>query len=218
MANNERLSRDELIDKLKTISGLYENAQQIQSEMDEFEPQDHYERKIEVPAFPGDFPSEQERDVWADRLDHTDENAVEVAEAAHRKFYAPKEPTKPGENQFQKPSFSELENKRAKFGGLSKLSAGIAIFFFLGILLNLNDEYSVLPTMITITLIAAAVFVLLKYMAKTVQAQITAYSSRSWKIMRKSTNLISANVKSTRLCSSSSWKNIRLGEKFISSV
>lgn len=165
------LAQNELIGKLEKISGLYKATVAIQSEMDEFVPEDHYKREVIVPAFPGDFQTEEERAVWTDRLDHTGAEAPEVAEQAHRKFYGPKKPEKPKIKEFEKPENRELQKKQAKFGNLSKLSAGVAIFFFLGTLLNLNDEYSVLPTLIIITVLAAAAFLFFGYMVKKLKAE-----------------------------------------------
>ena len=65
------LTQNELIGKLEKISGLYKATVAIRTEMDEFVPDDHYKREVIVPAFPGDFQTEEERAVWTDRLDHT---------------------------------------------------------------------------------------------------------------------------------------------------
>lgn len=170
MDQNDNLSGAELIGKLENISGLYAKTLEIQQQMEDFVPEDHYERKVEVPQFPGDFPS-GEREVWQDRLDHTDENAPLIAEKVHRDMYGPKEPPKPKTKAFQKQEDSQLHNQQTKFENLSKLSLGVAIFFFLGILLNLNDEYSVLPTMIVLTLIAVAAFFFCRYKSNEAKAQ-----------------------------------------------
>ena len=165
------MPKNELIGKLEKILSLYKTTVAIRSEMDEFVPDDHYPREIIVPAFPGDFQTDEERMVWTDHLDHTGADALEVAEQAHRRFYGPKEPEKPKIKGFEKPVNRELRIKQSKFNGLSQLFAGIAIFFFLGTLLNLNDEYSVLPTLIIITLLAAAAFLLFGYMVKKLKAE-----------------------------------------------
>lgn len=165
------VQKKELIARLEEIASLYQNTVAIQTKMEAFTPEDHYERKVAVPPFPGDFPSEKERQVWADRLDHTGAEAPEVAELAHRRFYGPKEPEKPKDQAFEKLEGGELHEKQVKFGRLSKVSAGVAIFFLLGTLLNLNDEYSVLPTLIIITLIAAAGFLFFRYKAKAAKAE-----------------------------------------------
>ena len=163
--------KKELITKLEKISALYKNTVKIQAEMDEFVPEDNYKREVIVPAFPGDFQTEEERAVWTDRLDHTGAEAPEVAEQAHRRFYGPQKPEKPKIKDFEKPEDRELRNKQTKFNGLSKIFAGIAIFFFLGTLLNLNDEYSVLPTLIIITVLAAVAFLFFGYMVKKLKAE-----------------------------------------------
>lgn len=164
------MSRSELLEKLGKIAELYENTQAIQAEMDDYEPEDTYERTVTVPQFPGKFQDETEREIWEDRLDHGEENALEVAELAHRDVYAPKEPPKPKKQEFREPDDSELRNQESKFGCLSKVLAGVAVFFFLGILLNLNDEYSVLPTLIVIALVAAAGFLFFRFKANGAKA------------------------------------------------
>lgn len=165
------LQKKELIGKLEETWSLYQKTMAIKAEMDRFMPEDHYERKVTVPQFPGDFQTERERQVWVDRLDHTDAGAPKVAELAHRDFYGPKEPEKPKKQAFEKLEGGELHEKQVKFGRLSKVSAGFAIFFLLGTLLNLNDEYSVLPTLIIITLIAAAGFLFFRYKAKAAKTE-----------------------------------------------
>lgn len=187
------LTQNELIGKLEKISGLYKATVAIRSEMDEFVPDDHYKREVIVPAFPGDFQTEEERTVWTDRLDHTGTEAPEVAEQAHRRFYGPKKPEKPKIKDFEKPQDRELRNKQSKFNNLSKVFAGIAIFFFLGTLLNLNDEYSVLPTLIIITALAAAAFLFFGYMVKKLKAEeakkeaeaLAAYNRQKEEIMEE---------------------------------
>ena len=169
------LTKTELVAKLDKISALYKDTVAIQSKMDEFVPEDHYKREITVPAFPGNFNSEEERAVWTDKLDHANPDAPAIAEHAHRQFYGPKEPEKPEEEDFKRPVNQALQNKQSKFGVLSKIFAGVSVFFLLGTLLNLNDEYSVLPTLIIITLAAAAAFLFFGYKAKLAKAEEEKY-------------------------------------------
>lgn len=181
----------ELIGKLEKISDLYKTTVAIRLEMDEFVPDDHYKREITVPVFPGEYQTEKERMIWTEELNHTSAEAPEIAKQVHRQLYGPKEPEKPKLKDFEKPEDRELRNKQSKFNGLSKLFAGIAIFFFLGTLLNLNDEYSVLPTLIIITVLAAAAFLFFGYMVKKLKAEeakkeaeaLAAYNRQKEKIM-----------------------------------
>jgi uncharacterized membrane protein YeaQ/YmgE (transglycosylase-associated protein family) len=99
-----------------------------------------------------------------------DDDAIEIAEQVHRKFYAPKEPEKPRLKEFQKINDKELQNKQSQFGCLSQVAAGIAGFFVLGALLNLNDEYGALPTILIIAAIAVAAFFFFKSKAKAAKA------------------------------------------------
>ena len=47
------IAKNELIAKLEEISALYASTVAIQSQMDDFTPEDHYDRQIVVPPFPG---------------------------------------------------------------------------------------------------------------------------------------------------------------------
>ena len=106
------LQKKELIAKLQEISELYSNTVLIRSEMDNFIPEDHYERKISVPPFPCQFPGEhkeQIQELWENKLDHTLEGIIGVAGNVHRDLFAPKEPAPPKLTSFVKPKNQELE-------------------------------------------------------------------------------------------------------------
>ena len=156
MSSNEGLTKSELITKLEEISALYTDATLIQAEMDGFVPDDHYERKIQVPHFPGQNPE------WEEAVDHEAADAVEQMGKLYKQKYGPQCPVKPKIKEFEEPSSKEEENKKSKLGCLSYVAAGGCIFFLLGVLLNLNDEYSSVPTMLVIAAVCAGLFVLFK--------------------------------------------------------
>lgn len=159
----------ELVEKLEKIAGLYQKTQQIRSEMEAFSPEDHYERKVNVPPFPGKFDSEEEREIWSDQLDHTEEDAPEFVEKMHRKHYSPEAPAKPKLREFKEDSDSALQNKQSKFGCLSTAAAAIAIFFLLGALFNLGSD--ALGTIIVIAVLAAGAFFAFRFLKNKAKAE-----------------------------------------------
>lgn len=92
---NGGLSKNELIKKLEAISVLHKKALSVKSEMDNFEPEDNYERKIIVPVFPGDYENEEDREYLEESIDHENEDAVEQISEVFDDCYLPKEPSKP---------------------------------------------------------------------------------------------------------------------------
>lgn len=154
------LQKNELIGKLKEILALYEHAVAIRSEMDTLEPEDNYERTVVVPQFPGEYDSERQRQIWRDKLDHTYEDALGIAERTHREVYGPKEPEKPKLTAFKKPEDRELKEKIEKCKIRSYIGAGVGGFFLIGIISCLaDDSYSALPVVIALALIGVAAFV-----------------------------------------------------------
>lgn len=151
------LQKNELLTKLGKIRNLYEETVSIRSEMDTFVPEDCYEREIEVPEFPGEYESERIRALWRDKLDHTYEGAVAIAEKTHREVFSPKAPDKLKLPAFEKPKNRELLDKQAKYRSRSFVGAGVGIFFFLGIFSCLQSGYGA-PFVITVALIGAAIF------------------------------------------------------------
>ena len=104
MSENNNLSKNALLTKLKEISSLYDDVLDVKTEMDEYAPEDNYERERVLPVFPGEYTSEEERNVWATSLDHSLDDATEIVEAAHKNFYAPKKPEPLKTREFQAPT------------------------------------------------------------------------------------------------------------------
>lgn len=115
MLQNEDLTGTKLIQKLETISNLYHRAISIQYKMDHFKPVDHYERTIKVPIFPGNYKDEAERINLQKSIDHKSNQAIDIATAAYKHAYEPKEPKKPkfgtcpsNENKYAKDNIKKL--------------------------------------------------------------------------------------------------------------
>lgn len=92
---NVMLSRSELINKLKVILSLYQKSERIREAILNFTPEDNYERKFEVPVFPGKYNNNEERKQWEKLITHEEKNAVETMKLAYERIYKPKEPQKP---------------------------------------------------------------------------------------------------------------------------
>ena len=168
MNTSENHSKNELIEKLESISTLYNKAASIREKMDEYVPEDDYEREIEVPEFPGEYESADEREEWEELIDHTDDDAIDQMTDEYNRAFAPKKPTQPKIEEFKYKTDSSTKNKQEKFGCFSSIAAGIAIFFLLGSVVGVDDS-STLPTIYAIVAIAAAAFILFKYKANQIK-------------------------------------------------
>jgi len=116
MPQKEGLSGTELIRKLETISGLYHRAKGIQYKMDHFEPEDNYERTVNIPIFPGNYKDEAERTAWERSIDHEANQAIDVAAAVYKRAYEPKKP--------QKPTFGTCPTNENKYATENKQKLG----------------------------------------------------------------------------------------------
>lgn len=171
MAEKEIVSRGDLVTKLETISGLYRATQKIQRDMDRYQPEDHYERKVKLPRFPGNFRSEEERKIWVERLDHASDDALEIVEQAHRRLYAPEEPEKPKKIDFSQREDAKLIKKSENIGCFSYIAIGISAFFALGAFVGVDESTKdTLPTIWGVAAVAAIAFILLKIMQRSVKA------------------------------------------------
>lgn len=156
------LQKNELLTKLEKIRKLYNETLSIQEEMDNFVPEDCYNRKVVVPEFPGEYENEQVREVWKNTLDHTEDDAIEIAKALHIKFIGPKEPEKPVKTEFKEREDQTLKAKQIGFGCLSYIAAAISAFFFLGALVGVDENTrDTLPVILGIAITFAAAFAVL---------------------------------------------------------
>lgn len=109
------LDKKELVGKLEEISDLYENIVSIRDEMETFEPDDCYEREVQVPEFPGDF-SEDDQEYWIEQYDHEDEEAEDRISAAYQSLFPLKRPTKPRIESFTEPPMDGNDGNKGCIG------------------------------------------------------------------------------------------------------
>ena len=126
MSNNENLSKNELILKLKEIYASYINALNIKRKMENFEPEDTYPRNIVVPTFPGEYEDEDERESWEYSIAHESEYAIQNLGELYDATYLPKAPEKP-----VFPEYPESCNVEATAVG-KKYSTRVFICAFVG--------------------------------------------------------------------------------------
>lgn len=159
------LSKEDLIRKLEKISVLYDKSMSIQLKMDDFIPEDNYERKILVPDFPSTYVNDADIQELEESIDHSDEDALEQMGEVYDRHYAPLKPEEPKIKNFEYSDSSESRNKQSKFGCLSYLAAGISAFFLLSLILGTADGAE--STITIIAIIAAALFIVFRVVLKT---------------------------------------------------
>ena len=155
---NEALQKNELLQRLEAISALRKKVYSIKSRMDNFVPEDNYERKVSVPAFSIDD-DDVDIDGLLSEINHENDNAIEEMTDLYIEYYHPRKPAEPKIAEFQKPRDYKSEEKQRKLKGWSWGSAAVSVFFILGGLVNLGDEYGSLSTIWWIAAIAAIAFV-----------------------------------------------------------
>lgn len=84
-----------LITKLDQISALYKTTLSIKDKTARFTPKDNYKRMVDLPPFPGEYKSEEEREAWKKSMDHCVDNAIESMDYIYDRVCKPKEPEKP---------------------------------------------------------------------------------------------------------------------------
>ena len=67
---NDSLSKSELIIKLEAILSLHNKAIAIKRKMNNFVPEDNYERKVVVPGFPGKYEDEEDGEYFESAVRH----------------------------------------------------------------------------------------------------------------------------------------------------
>lgn len=166
------LPKKELTARLQKISDLYTHTLAIQSEMDNFVPEDIYQRTIQLPPFPGAFANEKHRQMWKDKLDHTYEGAVDIAERTHREVYAPKQPEKPMQKVFTPVWDSAHEAQIKKYSYRFGMALAIGAFFLLGTFLGIDESNSdALPVIFTIIAACGLSALLFKSKEKAVKTE-----------------------------------------------
>lgn len=185
--------KNSLIEKLETISDLWDKGVGIKTKMDSFVPEDNYERKIIVPNFPEMTKSDTEN-CRLINFDHTSEDAVETIRNLHKVSFAPKEPQKPKIKDFKAPDEPlEEKNKLSIYRCVKIVGIAVAIFFALGFFITLfdKDNAQTLPVIIILSLIGVAAYFFSKYQIKKItDAQkvrtndaLSAYNQQKDKVM-----------------------------------
>lgn len=139
MSTNSNLPKDELISKLEAISVLRDKALSIKQKMENFVPEDIYERKVVVPVFPGEYKSDDEREEIENSIDHSENNAIEQMAESYDRLYAPQKPVEPKIKEFEYRTDVATTNKQTKWKLYSYISGGVSGFFFLSIILGTAD-------------------------------------------------------------------------------
>lgn len=154
--------KNKLIEKLEAISILHQRAVSIREKMNDYIPEDNYERKIILPLFPGEYSNEEEREYLKESVDHSDYDAVETMGNVYDSSYAPKKPAEPKIKDFEYRMSSESKNMLDKLGCFSYIAVAVSGFFLLSLLLGTADGAK--TTIVIIAIIAAIAFGYLRYM------------------------------------------------------
>lgn len=124
---NDKLQRIELIKKLEAISALRDKAIEIKSKMNNFTPEDNYERKVIVPLFPGNYKDNNEREEWENAVEHEDEDAIEQMAQVYDMCYQPREPRKPEEEKQPRAETPLTDEYKKKKGFLPLVCGFVAV-------------------------------------------------------------------------------------------
>lgn len=157
MQDNQVLSKSELIQKLKEISAAYKKTAAIQQKIENFKPNDTYERTVTMPQTPTSNSNEKEQEVWAVWLswleDHKDSNLSD-AELIQTLSYTYEIVAKP-----EKPEESVLDEKTKTKSGCMTIPMAILAGMSLIALFSAEDFFTVVFNLI---LIAVCAIVFLK--------------------------------------------------------
>lgn len=162
------MNKNELIQELLYISKLWKRALSIRNRMENFSPDDNYERKVVLPHFPAAGKLD-----WIKNVDHKADNATEKMCTLYEDEYKPHKPVKQDIGEFKAPDATRDEtDKSSKYGCLGTAGIIIAGFFGLGYLTTLigNDYPDTLPTIMTIAIIGVVLFVFSKIQIHNIKA------------------------------------------------
>ena len=158
----ENLSRSELISKLKEIYRLYQNTVEIEEEMEDFEPEDNYNRNIVLPQFPGNYRFEEERGIWCNKIDHTAEDALQAIAYAYDTIYYPKKPDDPVIQEAPKAVNAEAEKTKKNMGCLTLGAAFVGVVALLSLIGNSDPLGITISVLLAIGCAALLVFSYMK--------------------------------------------------------
>lgn len=178
---------NELLKKLEKIWDLYTVTLNIEDEMDNYEPEDNYKRKVIVPIFPGKYNSAAERADWEEAIEHEEEDAVELTEMVYDRVYKPHQPEKPilGNPPGNNTSLAdELKKKR----GFVPLVAGfVAICSLISGGLFLGDLVTLIANIVILIACGAGIlWFFIKYKsAKAADEEVTRMAVSSYETEKK---------------------------------
>lgn len=156
------MPKNELITKLEEISALYANTVAIQSQMDDFTPEDHYDRQVVVPQFPGEYKSEKERNAWQELIGHDEEDAVQIMDMAYERVHCPKEPAKPNIGKRPENTHDTANALKKKLGCLPIVAAFVAVCSLISGGLFSGEAGTIIGNLVIIGACAVAVLFFLK--------------------------------------------------------
>lgn len=156
------MPKNELIAKLEEISALYASTVAIQSQMDDFTPEDHYDRQIVVPQFPGEYKSEKERSAWLELIGHDEEDAVQIMDMAYERVHCPKEPVKPNMGNRPENTHDTANALKKKLGCLPIVAAFVAVCSLISGGLFSGEAGTIIGNLVIIGACAVAVLFFLK--------------------------------------------------------
>lgn len=156
------MPKNELITKLEEISALYANTVAIQSQMDDFTPEDHYDRQVVVPQFPGEYKSEKERNAWQELIGHDEEDAVQIMDMAYERVHCPKEPAKPNIGKRPENTHDTANALKKKLGWLPIVAAFVAVCSLISGGLFSGEAGTIIGNLVIIGACAVAVLFFLK--------------------------------------------------------
>ena len=156
------MPKNELITKLEEISALYANTVAIQSQMDDFTPEDHYDRQVVVPQFPGEYKSEKERNAWKELIGHDEEDAVQIMDMAYERVHCPKEPAKPNIGKRPENTHDTANALKKKLGCLPIVAAFVAVCSLISGGLFSGEAGTIIGNLVIIGACAVAVLFFLK--------------------------------------------------------
>ncbi|MBO5091746.1 MAG: hypothetical protein J6C61_04630 [Clostridia bacterium] len=97
------LSKNEVLEKLDTISSRYGEVVAIKKKMNSFVPNDIYARQVEVPDFPEAEGGEANTMTFKSTVDHTDESGADFMRVYETLYKLPPEPKEPEKQKFVAP-------------------------------------------------------------------------------------------------------------------
>lgn len=150
------LQKNELIAKLEQIAAAFKETLAITKEIKDFQPEDNYERTVKVPQFPGSYSSEEEREVWRDEFNHSDEDAIETIAYVYERTAKPKEPVKPASGNLPTNQQTQFNETKQKFGCLPIAAGFLAVCILLGGGLFAGDGLTIALNLILLAACAVA--------------------------------------------------------------